>query len=72
MRNSFFIFSFLILPFSCQQFVGNQIIKARIIISTDIGGTDPDDFQSMIHLLMYADMFEIEGLIASPYGLGRT
>ncbi len=45
--------------------------KPRILISTDIGGTDPDDFQSMIHLLMYADLFQIEGLISSPYGAGR-
>lgn len=45
--------------------------KPRIIVSTDIGGTDPDDFQSMIHLLMYADLFQIEGLVASPFGDGR-
>lgn len=45
--------------------------KPRILISTDIGGTDPDDFQSMIHLLMYADLFQIEGLVSSPYGKGR-
>ncbi len=45
--------------------------KPRILISTDIGGTDPDDNQSMIHLLMYSDLFEIEGLISSPsYGNG--
>ena len=43
----------------------------RILVSTDIGGTDPDDFQSMIHLLMYADLFQIEGLVSSPYGKGR-
>ena len=45
--------------------------KPRVIVSSDIGGTDPDDFQSMIHYLMYADQFETEGLIASPYGPGR-
>ncbi|MEO9475738.1 MAG: nucleoside hydrolase-like domain-containing protein [Cyclobacteriaceae bacterium] len=45
--------------------------KPRVVISSDIGGTDPDDFQSMIHLLMYADLFRIEGLISSPYGPGR-
>ena len=45
--------------------------KPRILISTDIGGTDPDDFQSMIHLLMYADRFQIEGLVSSPFGDGR-
>ena len=40
--------------------------KPRILISTDIGGTDPDDFQSMAHLLMYSDRFDIEGLVSSP------
>jgi hypothetical protein len=45
--------------------------KPRVIVSTDIGGTDPDDFQSLIHYLMYADKFETEGLISSPYGEGR-
>ncbi|SDK98826.1 protein of unknown function [Catalinimonas alkaloidigena] len=45
--------------------------KPRILISTDIGGTDPDDFQSMIHFLMYADRFQTEGLLSSPYGPGR-
>lgn len=45
-------------------------IKPRIIISSDIGGTDPDDNQSMIHLLMYSNLFRIEGLVASPYGNG--
>ena len=43
----------------------------RVIISTDIGGTDPDDFQSMIHLFLYADTLDIKGLISSPFGPGR-
>ena len=29
--------------------------KHRLIVTTDLGGTDPDDIQSMIHLL-YAQM----------------
>lgn len=45
--------------------------RHRVVVSTDIGGTDPDDFQSMVHLLLYADVLEIEGLISSPYGPGR-
>jgi hypothetical protein len=45
--------------------------RHRVIVSTDIGGTDPDDFQSLVHLLVYADCFDIEGLISSPYGPGR-
>lgn len=48
-------------------------VKPRILISTDIGGTDPDDNQSMAHLLMYSEMFDIEGLVSSPsYGEGST
>ncbi len=47
--------------------------KPRILISTDIGGTDPDDNQSMAHLLMYNHLFDIEGLVSSPsYGSGST
>jgi Protein of unknown function (DUF1593) len=45
--------------------------RPRVLVSTDIGGTDPDDFQSMVHFLLYADMFDLEGLISSPYGPGR-
>jgi hypothetical protein len=45
--------------------------RPRVIVSSDIGGTDPDDFQSMVHILLYADMFDVEGLISSPYGPGR-
>ena len=46
--------------------------RHRVIVSTDIGGSDPDDFQSMVHLLVYADVLDIEGLIASPFGAGRA
>ena len=45
--------------------------KPRVIVSTDIGGTDFDDFQSLVHLLLYADSIELEGLLASPWGEGR-
>lgn len=40
--------------------------RYRVIVSSDIGGSDPDDFQSMVHCLLYADLFDTEGLIASP------
>jgi hypothetical protein len=45
--------------------------RYRVLVSTDIGGTDPDDFQSMVHLLVYADVLDIEGIISSPFGPGR-
>lgn len=41
-----------------------------MVVTSDIGGTDPDDFQSMAHLLLYADVLEIEGLISSPFDQG--
>jgi inosine-uridine nucleoside N-ribohydrolase len=41
-------------------------IKPRVLISTDIGGTDPDDNQSVTHLLMYSNEFDLEGLVSSP------
>jgi hypothetical protein len=45
--------------------------RHRVIVSTDIGGTDFDDFQSLVHVLLYADMLDLEGLISSHYGTGR-
>ncbi|TWT43549.1 hypothetical protein KOR42_44290 [Thalassoglobus neptunius] len=41
--------------------------RSRLCILTDIGG-DPDDQQSMIRLMVYANQFEIEGLIATASG----
>lgn len=46
--------------------------RYRVLISTDIGGTDEDDIQSMIHYLLYADLFDTEGLLSSPFGQGRA
>lgn len=46
-------------------------VRHRILISSDIGGTDPDDNQSMTHLFMYSDLFELEGLVSSAsFGSG--
>lgn len=39
--------------------------KNRLIVTTDLGGTDPDDVQSMIHLLVCSNVFDLEGLISS-------
>lgn len=52
-------------------FAAGEVVRPRVIVSTDIGGTDPDDFQSMVHFLVYADRVDVEGLISSPYGPGR-
>ncbi|HEX3134653.1 MAG TPA: DUF1593 domain-containing protein [Planctomycetota bacterium] len=47
--------------------------RPRVLISTDIGGSDPDDVQSMVHLLVYADVLDIEGLVSTcPNFAGRV
>ncbi len=46
--------------------------KPRVIVSSDVGGSDPDDFQSLIHLLLYSDVIDVEGIISSPPDAGRT
>jgi hypothetical protein len=46
--------------------------RYRVIVSSDIGGGDEDDIQSMIHYLLYSDLFDTEGLISSPPMQGRA
>lgn len=71
--NKLFVAAGLFLLFSCTVEAQNQVpSKPRILVSTDIGGTDPDDNQSMAHLMMYSDLFTIEGIVSSPsYGTGN-
>jgi hypothetical protein len=38
--------------------------KHRLIVITDIGN-EPDDFMSMVRLMLYSNQIDIEGLIAS-------
>jgi len=45
--------------------------RYRVIVSSDIGGSDEDDIQSMIHYLLYSDLFDTVGLISSPPHNGR-
>src|SRR5690606_25299164 len=50
----------------CQQ-KNDKTLKPRIVVLTDIAPNDiePDDMESMIRLLVHADQFEIEALIAT-------
>ena len=69
LHSSLFTLLLVLVLGSCQA---EQPRLHRVIISTDIGGTDPDDNQSMAHLLMFSDSFDLEGLISSPsFGDGR-
>ena len=41
----------------------DAVAKSRLIVMADMGN-EPDEEQQMTHLLMYANMFDLEGLIA--------
>ena len=38
-------------------------LKPRIVVLTDISTWEPDDHESLIRLLVHADLFEIEGIV---------
>lgn len=63
-------FVLMIFAFSCNSWQHHPD-RPDIIVSTDIGGSDPDDYQSLVHLLIYANRFSIKGLISSPPHAGR-
>ncbi|MGV7207165.1 DUF1593 domain-containing protein [Oxalobacteraceae bacterium A2-2] len=61
----------LSLPMAALGLPPAPAARPRVIVSTDIGGTDFDDFQSLVHLLLYSDVIALEGMIASPWGVAR-
>jgi hypothetical protein len=54
--------SVFLLMFSCQQKKEN---RPRVFVFTDINidSGDPDDRQSLIHLLWYANELDIQGIV---------
>lgn len=66
-----YLLSSLVIFFTAAVVPGFSQAKIPVIISTDIGGDDPDDHQSLVHFLLYADRFETLGIISSPPGKGR-
>ena len=58
----------LFVPLLAQWALAQSLLpneKNRVIVTTDLGGADPDDIQSMIHLLVCSNVYDIEGLISS-------
>ena len=55
------------MPVGAQTKRQDSMLKPRLVVCTDIAPADvePDDMESMVHLMAYADMFEIEALITS-------
>jgi hypothetical protein len=64
---SFFILAATILLISTRLAVcaaGPERGRPRVIIETDAGG-DPDDEQSLVRFLLYANEWDVEGIIAN-------
>lgn len=50
---------------SVSVFAQQAPLKPRLVVLTDISTWEPDDHESLIRLLVHADLFEIEGIIVS-------
>ena len=61
------LFALLFALIAGTGWAANDNLKPRLVVCTDIAPTDvePDDMESMVRLMAYADCFEIEALITS-------
>ena len=66
MIRKFFLVLMAVIGVNALQAAENDL-KPRLVVCTDIAPADvePDDMESMVRLMAYADMFEIEALITS-------
>ena len=57
----------LLLAMPIMAWASEETLKPRLVVCTDIAPADvePDDMESMVRLMAYADLFEIEALITS-------
>ena len=62
-----FLFAALALCAGCSVVPEEAALKPRIVVLTDIGPAEvePDDNESAVRLLSYADRFEIEGIVTT-------
>ena len=68
MRMSVLIVTAMLTCFAAGPCKGKEVqLKPRLVVCTDIAPSDiePDDMESMVRLMAYADCFEIEALITS-------
>jgi len=61
------IAALIAMPMEARTTQKDGVLKPRLVVCTDIAPADvePDDMESMVRLMAYADMFEIEALITS-------
>jgi hypothetical protein len=67
----FLLVMMIVLGFAISPSLAQETSRPRLVVLTDIssltpGIAEPDDGQSLIRLMLYANEFEIEGLIATP------
>ncbi|MBA2114653.1 DUF1593 domain-containing protein [Bremerella alba] len=69
MRNGVWLFVSVFLSLSACPLLAaeTQTPRPRLLVLTDVGG-DPDDQQSLVRLMVYANQFRLEGLVASASG----
>jgi hypothetical protein len=63
MINRFCVFLFFVLNFWQSLFAQSSDLKPRIIVLTDVSSWETDDSESLVRLLVHADLYEIEGLV---------
>lgn len=56
-------FSLFLVPLSGKSKQEKEILKTRIVVLTDVSTWETDDSESLVRLLVHADLFEIEGII---------
>ena len=55
--------SLILIKASGNQSQESSVLKPRIVVLTDVSTWETDDSESLVRLLVHADMFEIEGII---------
>ena len=67
MIKRYFSLAIAVLLCSFSAIYASKALKPRIIVLTDIapGNVEPDDMESMVRLLAYTDVLEIEAIITS-------
>ncbi len=61
----FFFFALISFILSTSSLSYAAPLKPRLLVLTDISTWEPDDHESLIRLMVHADMFEIEGIVVT-------
>jgi len=65
--------TFILMPVFAEQNQNKETLKPRIVVLTDVSTWETDDSESLVRLLVHADLFEIEGLVfTTGWSLDKT